>query len=92
MIIVMLSIYFLAWEKVILFAVSCRSFELYGHEGNIKFVRKEFPLQDIGPQKCVAFSVDGSKLATGGIVSNFIERLFLLYFMRILPCSDFLFL
>ncbi|KAG5620330.1 hypothetical protein H5410_005548, partial [Solanum commersonii] len=32
------------------------------HEDNIKFVCKEFPLQDVGPQKCMAFSVDGSKL------------------------------
>lgn len=26
------------------------------------------PLNDVGPQNCLAFSVDGSKLATGGVV------------------------
>lgn len=76
MIIVLLFIYLLAWEEDILFAVSCRLFELYGHEDNIKFVCKEFPLQDVGPQKCMAFSVDGSKLATGGVVSNFVKDYF----------------
>lgn len=76
MIIVLLFIYLLAWEEDILFAVSCRLFELYGHEDDIKFVCKEFPLQDVGPQKCMAFSVDGSKLATGGVVRNFVKDYF----------------
>ncbi|KAH0698630.1 hypothetical protein KY284_012845 [Solanum tuberosum] len=52
----------------------CKLFELYGHEDNIIFVCKEFPLQDVGPQKCMAFSVDGSKLAIGGVDGHF--RLF----------------
>ena len=56
-----------------MFVVSCRLFELYGHEDNIKCVWKDFPLQDVGPQKCMAFSVDGSKLATGGVVSNLVK-------------------
>lgn len=46
-------------------------FELYGQESNAKLLAKELaPLKGIGPQKCLAFSVDGSKLATGGVVSN----------------------
>uniref|UniRef100_M1BN12 Nucleotide binding protein n=1 Tax=Solanum tuberosum TaxID=4113 RepID=M1BN12_SOLTU len=57
-------------------------FELYGHEDNIKFVCKEFPLQDVGPQKCMAFSVDGSKLAIGGVDGHF--RLFEWPTMRII--------
>ena len=64
MIIVLSFIYFLPWEEDILFAVSYRFFELYSHEDNIRFVCKEFPLQDAGPQKCMAISVDGSKLDT----------------------------
>ncbi|KAG5620324.1 hypothetical protein H5410_005542 [Solanum commersonii] len=54
--------------------IGCKLFELYGHEDNIKFVSKEFSLQDVGPQKCTAFSVDGSKLAIGGVDGHF--RLF----------------
>ncbi|XP_060184996.1 SEC12-like protein 1 isoform X2 [Lycium barbarum] len=57
-------------------------FELYGHEDNIKFVRKEFALEDVGPQKCMASSVDGSKLATGGVDGRF--RLFEWPTMRII--------
>ncbi|XP_009598134.1 SEC12-like protein 1 [Nicotiana tomentosiformis] len=60
----------------------CKLFELYGHEDNIKFVCKEFPLKDVGPQKCMAFSVDGSKLATGGVDGHF--RLFEWPTMRII--------
>ncbi|KAH0698632.1 hypothetical protein KY284_012847 [Solanum tuberosum] len=51
-----------------------RLFELYGHEDNIKCVCKDFPLQVVGPQKCMAFSVNGSKLATGAVDGHF--RLF----------------
>lgn len=51
--------------------LACRLFELYGGESNAKLLAKELPLlRDIGPQKCLTFSVDGSKLATGGEVSN----------------------
>lgn len=46
-------------------------FELYGGEINAKLLAKDLPLlRDVGPQKCLTFSVDGSKLATGGEVSN----------------------
>ncbi|XP_061996515.1 SEC12-like protein 1 [Rosa rugosa] len=46
----------------------CKLFELYGPESNAKLLARESaPLQGIGPQKCLAFSVDGSKLATGGL-------------------------
>ncbi|CAK7325348.1 unnamed protein product [Dovyalis caffra] len=45
----------------------CKLFELYGQETNLKVSAKELPpLQDVGPQTCMAFSVDGSKFATGG--------------------------
>ncbi|KAF4368020.1 hypothetical protein CsatB_011324 [Cannabis sativa] len=45
----------------------CKLFE-YGRESNAKLsARKLTPLEGVGPQKCIAFSVDGSKLATGGV-------------------------
>ncbi|EXB58483.1 SEC12-like protein 1 [Morus notabilis] len=45
----------------------CKLIELYGHKSNAKILAKELPpLQGVGPQNCLAFSVDGSKLATGG--------------------------
>ncbi|KAI8007422.1 SEC12-like protein 1 [Camellia lanceoleosa] len=41
----------------------CKVFEVYGH----KMSAKEFvPLQGAGFQKCLAFSVDGSRFASGG--------------------------
>ena len=47
-------------------------FELHGVESNTKLLAKELvPLQGVGPQKCIVFSVDGSKLATGGEVRSF---------------------
>lgn len=49
----------------------CRLFELYGREENLKLLAKELlPLKEAGPQKCLAFSVDGSRFATGGVVSK----------------------
>ncbi|CAN1238708.1 SEC12-like protein 1 [Linum grandiflorum] len=46
----------------------CKSFELEGEETNLKLRAKELSvLQSVGPQKCLAFSVDGSKLASGGV-------------------------
>ncbi|GAU50950.1 hypothetical protein TSUD_140330 [Trifolium subterraneum] len=43
-----------------------RLFELYGHEANMKLLAKELtPLQGIGSQTCITFSVDGSKFAAG---------------------------
>ncbi|XP_050386617.1 SEC12-like protein 1 [Argentina anserina] len=45
----------------------CKLFELYAQDSNVKLLAREsVPLRGIGPQKCLAFSVDGSKLATGG--------------------------
>lgn len=47
----------------------CRLFEIYGHEKNIKMVTKDLKhLQNVGPQKCLAFSTDGSRFAAGGVV------------------------
>ncbi|XP_021890553.1 SEC12-like protein 1 [Carica papaya] len=49
----------------------CKLFELYGRETHLKLLAKELPpLQDVGQQKCLAFSVDGSKFATGGVDGN----------------------
>ncbi|KAJ6727348.1 PROLACTIN REGULATORY ELEMENT BINDING PROTEIN [Salix purpurea] len=46
----------------------CKLFELHGQETNLKLLAKELPpLQDVGPQTCMAFSVDGSRFATGGV-------------------------
>lgn len=46
----------------------CKLFELCGQETSLKVLAKKLPpLQDVGPQKCLAFSVDGSKFATGGV-------------------------
>ncbi|KAJ8766013.1 hypothetical protein K2173_020529 [Erythroxylum novogranatense] len=43
-------------------------FELSGQETNVKLVAKDLhSLQDVGPQKCLAFSVDRSKFAAGGV-------------------------
>lgn len=54
-----------------MFLVTCRLFELYGRESGTRLLAKELPrLQGVGPQKCISFSVDGSKFATGGVVSN----------------------
>lgn len=51
-----------------------RLFELYGNETNMKLLAKELaPLQGIGPQTCITFSVDGSKFAAGGSVSITLE-------------------
>ncbi|KAF6134341.1 hypothetical protein GIB67_005733 [Kingdonia uniflora] len=45
----------------------CKSFELHGQEENLKLLTKDLPpLQDVGPQKCISFSADGSRFATGG--------------------------
>lgn len=47
---------------------SCKLFELYGNETSMKLLAKELaPLQGIGSQTCMTFSVDGSKFAAGGL-------------------------
>ncbi|KAE8711091.1 SEC12-like protein 1 [Hibiscus syriacus] len=46
----------------------CKLFELHGQETHLQLSTKELPpLLDAGPQKCLAFSVDGSRFATGGV-------------------------
>lgn len=63
------------------FSMTCRLFELYGRETNMKLLAKKMdPLQGIGPQKCITFSVDGSKFAAGGLVSITLESYRLLLF------------
>lgn len=58
------------------FFIVCRLFELYGHEKNMKILAKELPpLQGVGQQKCITFSVDGSKFAAGGLVSIELESI-----------------
>ncbi|KAI4346445.1 hypothetical protein L6164_007340 [Bauhinia variegata] len=46
----------------------CKVFELYGgRETKMKLMVKELPpLNGVGRQNCITFSVDGSKIATGG--------------------------
>ncbi|KAL6565412.1 PHD finger containing protein Phf1 [Orobanche gracilis] len=45
-----------------------RLFELYGREDKINLTEKEqCPLQRIGLQKCLAFSIDGTRFASGGV-------------------------
>ncbi|XP_008796620.2 SEC12-like protein 1 isoform X2 [Phoenix dactylifera] len=45
-----------------------RLFELNSQDIDIKLLAKDLPpLQSVGPQKCLAFSTDGSKFATGGM-------------------------
>ncbi|KAJ6841109.1 SEC12-like protein 1 [Iris pallida] len=45
----------------------CRLFELNNQDSDITLLPKDLPpLQSIGPQKCLAFSTDGSRFATGG--------------------------
>ncbi|KAK7830203.1 sec12-like protein 1 [Quercus suber] len=45
----------------------CKLFELVSHDSQTRLLAKELPpLQGVGPLKCIAFSVDGSRFATGG--------------------------
>ncbi|XP_010521738.1 PREDICTED: SEC12-like protein 1 [Tarenaya hassleriana] len=46
----------------------CKLFEVCGGETVIKISdQKPLPLEVVGPQKCLVFSFDGSKLAAGGV-------------------------
>lgn len=46
----------------------CKLFEVYGGATDINLLAKKMPpLQDAGPQKCLSFSVDGSRFAAGGV-------------------------
>lgn len=54
-----------------LFCVVCRLLELHARGDNVRLLAKELlPLQNVSPQRCLAFSGDGSRFATGGVVSN----------------------
>lgn len=54
--------------------MACRIFELSGRETSVKLLPKELPpLRGAGRQKCITFSVDGSKFAAGGLVSVKLE-------------------
>ncbi|GMY23090.1 SEC12-like protein 1 [Fagus crenata] len=45
----------------------CKLFELNVRESHTRLLSKKLPpLQAVGPQTCIAFSVDGSRFATGG--------------------------
>lgn len=68
-----------AWYII---TVTCRLFELHGQEQDIKIFPKELlPLEGVGPQKCLAFSVDGSRFAAGGVVS-ILNHQFVLYILH----------
>lgn len=59
--------------------MACRMFELSGCETSVKLLPKEFPsLHGVGPQTCMTFSVDGSRFASGGVVSNNLASNYLL--------------
>ncbi|KFK34472.1 hypothetical protein AALP_AA5G149700 [Arabis alpina] len=46
----------------------CKLFEIFGGGKVVTILAKELPpLENAGLQKCMAFSFDGSKLATGGV-------------------------
>lgn len=46
----------------------CKLFELSDQESNLKLLTKDLPpLKDASPQKCLAFSTDGSRFAAGGL-------------------------
>lgn len=46
----------------------CKLFQLHGREENVQLIPKDlFPLQDVGPQRCLEFSFDGSRFSTGGV-------------------------
>ncbi|KAG2672289.1 hypothetical protein I3843_13G031100 [Carya illinoinensis] len=61
----------------------CKLFEFYGGESDARLLAKELsPLQDVGPQKCIAFSVDGSRIATGGVDGHL--RIFELPSLRVI--------
>ncbi|KAL9258444.1 SEC12-like protein [Drosera capensis] len=46
----------------------CLLLKLSGQETDMNLLSEELPsLQGVGVQKCIAFSVDGSRLATGGV-------------------------
>lgn len=52
----------------------CRLFELNSQDIDIRLLAKDLPpLQSAGPQKCLAFSTDGSKFATGGMVCIYLS-------------------
>ncbi|KAK4776295.1 hypothetical protein SAY86_004983 [Trapa natans] len=47
---------------------SCKLFELHSEEAYTNLLTKELPpLKDVGIQKCLAFSTDGSRFAAGGL-------------------------
>ncbi|KAG5557166.1 hypothetical protein RHGRI_007435 [Rhododendron griersonianum] len=50
---------------------ACKWIELRGHGDNIELLAKDLvPLQGTGLQKCLAFSFDGSRFASGGVDGN----------------------
>ncbi|KAK8969690.1 SEC12-like protein 1 [Platanthera guangdongensis] len=55
-------------EDIVCFTTKgCKLFELCDRDLAYKLVAKDLPpLQSVGPQKCLAFSTDGSKLVSGG--------------------------
>nr|POE64532.1 sec12-like protein 1 [Quercus suber] len=55
-------------------------FELVSHDSQTRLLAKELPpLQGVGPLKCIAFSVDGSRFATGGEMWTVVTKPFPLF-------------
>lgn len=54
-------------ELVCATAKGCRLFKLIFEEFTVRLISRDAPpLESVGPQKCLAFSTDGSKFAIGG--------------------------
>ncbi|KAK3124653.1 hypothetical protein QOZ80_7BG0589990 [Eleusine coracana subsp. coracana] len=54
-------------ELVCAMAKGCRLFKLIFEEFTVRIIpRDASPLESVGPQKCLAFSTDGTKFAIGG--------------------------
>lgn len=72
-----------------MFPVAYRWFEFYGQQLSPKELH---PLQGVGLQKCLAFSTDGSKFATGGVVSTLIaDKNWSICTMNIIVFGQFLY-
>lgn len=62
----------------------CRLFELFPQGQDIKLLAKDLPLlKDVGPQKIVVFSADGSRFAAAGVVIRTFLTMYYYYLFEI---------
>jgi prolactin regulatory element-binding protein len=67
----------------------CRLFKLVYEDFSINLIARDSPpLQSVGPQRCLAFSTDGTKFAIGGEVSDH-SIFFFLHMFIVLTIYDF---